>query len=238
MRLTATHLAAGTLALALSSCAGSYHQIRPANFTRYQSMGPAGTPVEFSYQFSALQMAGGNRKYIKKERKRGYQTVVVRVKNNTAADLNFSRDLELFFGDRPTMPVPAIQAANDLKQGVAIYVLYFLGIGQIGGTTDPYTGQTTGGTLFPWGPLVGAGNMIGAASANSNMRKEFVTNEMTNKVIRPGETVYGIISLREMNVAPLRLQLRAAAAAAPAPTAAPAAPAPAAPATAPASDGR
>ncbi|MCC3158321.1 hypothetical protein LJ737_13815 [Hymenobacter sp. 15J16-1T3B] len=238
MRLTATPLAAGVLALALSSCAGSYRQIRPATYTRYQSVSPAGAPVEFSYQFSALQLAGGNRKYIKKERKRGYQTVAVRVKNNTSTDLNFSRDLELYFGERPTIPVPAIQAANDMKQGVAIYVLYFLGIGQVGGTYDPYTGQTTGGTLLPWGPIVGAGNMIGAATANSNMRKEFVSQEMTNKIIRPGETVYGIISLREMNVAPLRLQLRGAAAAAP--TAVPAEPAaPAAPATTvPASGGQ
>ncbi|GGG36500.1 hypothetical protein GCM10011378_11100 [Hymenobacter glacieicola] len=147
--------------------------------------------------------------------------VAVQIKNNTGADLNFSRDLELTFSDRPIMPVPSVQAANDLKQGVAIYLLYVLGIGQIGGTRDPYTGQTTGGTLFPWGPFVAAGNIIGASSANKNMRNEFTKYDLTNKVIHPGETVYGIVALRETGVAPLKLTLRNGAAVTPVPTQAP-----------------
>lgn len=235
MRLPVTLVAGGALALALSSCAGGYRPIFPAQVRTYQNHGTDGNAVEFGYQYSALQLKGGNRKYIKKERKRGYQTIAVRVKNNTAAELNFSRDLELYFGDRPAIPVPSLQAANDLKQGVVIYLLYGLLNFSVGGTYNPTTGQTTGATFIPTGPFIAAGNMIGAGTANTNLRKEFVTNDLTNKVIRPGETVYGIISLREMNIAPLRLVLRNPAAAVPAPAAQPAAPAPVpTPATAPA----
>ncbi|UOQ82793.1 hypothetical protein [Hymenobacter sp. 5414T-23] len=165
-------------------------------------------PVEFSYQYSALLTNGPNKKYVKKERKKGYQVVAVRLKNNTSTDLNFSRDLELTFADRPVVPVSSLQAADDLKQGVAIYLLYVFGIGRIGGSVDPYTGQTTGGTILPWGPVAAAGNMLGASAANKNLKMEFARYDLTNKVLHPGETVYGIMSLRESNVAPLRLTLR------------------------------
>ncbi|WP_426490810.1 hypothetical protein [Hymenobacter sp. 102] len=216
MRKQFTRLAAAAaVAATMSGCAGSYHAIRPDRLGNYQTATQAGAPVEFEYRYSALLANGANKKYVKKERKQGYQVVAVKVKNNTSTDLNFSRDLELTFGDRPIMPVPSVQAASDLKQGVAIYLLYVLGIGQIGGTRDPYTGQTTGGTIFPWGPVAAAGNMIGASSANKNMRNEFAKFDLTNKVIRPGETAYGIVPLRETSVAPLKLTLRTSAASAP-----------------------
>ena len=50
--------------------------------------------------------------------------------------------------------------------------------------------------------------MLGASLANGNMRKEFEAFDLTNRTIKPGETVYGIISLRETAVAPMRLLLR------------------------------
>ena len=55
--------------------------------------------------------------------------------------------------------------------------------------------------------------MLGAGSANSNLRKEFTAYDLTNRTIKPGETVYGIMSMREVSVAPMRAELRAAGAA-------------------------
>ncbi|MCR5887120.1 hypothetical protein LRS06_04875 [Hymenobacter sp. J193] len=84
--------------------------------------------------------------------------------------------------------------------------------------------------FLPTGPFIAAGNMIGAGTANKNMRNELARYDMTNKVIRPGETVYGLLPLRETNVAPLKLTLRNSAttiAPATAPAATPATPAPA-----------
>jgi hypothetical protein len=219
--------------LVTTGCAGSYKAIQPERINAYQAASSSGAPVEFSYQYSALLSNGSNKKYVKKERKRGYQVVAVKVKNNTSADLLFGRDLELSFGDRPIIPVPAIQAATDLKQGVAIYLLYILLNFQVGGTstTNSYTGQTTtsGGTFLPTGPFIAAGNMVGAGTANANLRKEFLRYDLANKTIHPGETVFGIVSLRETRVAPLRLALRNQAAFIPAPTQ----PVPAAPAATP-----
>ena len=120
-----------------------------------------------------------------------------------------------------------------MKQGAAIYLLYLLLNINIGGTRDVQTGVTTGGTFLPTGLFIAGGNILGASLANGNMRKEFEAFDLTNRTIKPGETVYGIISLRETTVAPIRLVLRGDTP----PPAAPAVPAaalPAAPANTPA----
>lgn len=202
-----TFCAVGLLALA-TSCAGSYAPIRPKRFTSYLAS-PSSGPVSFAYQFDALRLGGPNKKYVKKEMKNGYHVLAVRVTNNWDREINFSRDLTLFYGDRPVTPVPATIAAHDLRQGVAIYLLYLLGNMQVGGTTDVRTGVTSGSTFLPTGLLLAGGNMLGAGTANSNLRKEFEAYDLTNRSIKPGETVYGIMSLREIAVAPLRVEFRA-----------------------------
>lgn len=202
-----TRLSAGMLALTTltTSCAGSYAPIRPQRIATYTSSPTAG-PVDMAYQYDALHLGGSNKKYVKKEGKRGYHVAAVRVTNNWDRELNFSRDLVLLSGDRPVIPVPATGAAHDMEQGVAIYLLYLLLNFQVGSTRDIRTGATSGGTFIPTGPFIAIGNMLGASLANINMRKEFESFDLTNRTIKPGETVYGIITLRE--VLPMRLVLR------------------------------
>lgn len=238
MNLRFTHLCALGLLAGSTGCAGSYTAMQPNRIATYTSVSSAPTAgaVDLAYQYDALRLRGGNKKYVKKEGKKGYHVVAIRLTNNAGRDVNFSRDLTVLSGERPITPVPAAIAGQDLKQGVPIYLLYLLLNLQIGGTRDVQTGVTTGGTFLPTGPFIAAGNMIGASVANANMRKELETYDLTNRTIKPGETVYGLLSLRETAVAPLRVELRPAAQstalAAALPAAAPA-PAPAAPLTVP-----
>lgn len=214
------------LTLLSSGCAGSYTPIRPDRIATYQASA-ANAPVQFGYQYDALQLRGHNKKYAKKERKRGYHVVAVRITNSTGAELNFSRDAVLYYGDRPVTPVAASLAAKDMKQGVAIYLLYLLLNVTVGGTTTTNGyGQTTtsGGTFLPTGPLIAGGNMLGAGLANGNFRRELEQFDLTNRTIHPGETVYGLVALRETNVAPLRLELRSVASTTPVVAPAPALP--------------
>jgi hypothetical protein len=191
-----------------SGCAGSYTAIRPDRIATYQSSATT-APLQFGYQFDALRMQGRNKKYAKKEQKKGYHVIAVRVTNTTGADVNFSRDAVLYYGDRPISPVAAPIAAKDMKQGVAIYLLYVL-LNPTFTSTQSTNGYTTAndGTTFYVGPFIAGGNMLGAGLANGNFRKELEQYDLTNRVIRPGETVYGLISVRETTVAPLRLELR------------------------------
>lgn len=200
-----------------SSCAGSYTPIRPDRIATYQSS-PVGAPLHFGYQFDALRTHGRNKKYVKKEQKKGYHVVAVQIKNNTGAEVNFSRDAVLYYGDRQVVPVAADIAAQDMKQGVAIYLLYVL-LNVTVNTTTTTNGYVTSGssTFLPTGPFIAGGNMLGAAMANGNFRRELQQYDLTNRNIAPGETVYGLVSLREFNVAPLRLELRSVATTTPQP---------------------
>ena len=144
--------AAALLALT-TGCAGSYVPIRPDRIATYISS-PTSGPVEMAYQFDALRLGGKNKKYVKKETKRGYHVTAVRVTNRWDREVNFSRDLTLLYGDRPITPIAGSVAARDLKQGVAIYLLYLLVNTRVGATTDPRTGATTGGTIIPTGAVV------------------------------------------------------------------------------------
>ncbi|MGI4871066.1 MAG: hypothetical protein ACRYFX_07795 [Janthinobacterium lividum] len=212
--------------LAIGGCAGSYTPIRPQRLATYQAVsGPA--PLQFAYQFDALRTRGGNKKYVKKELKRGYHVVAVRITNTTAAEVNFSRDAVLYFGDRPVIPVSNEIAAQDMKQGVFIYLLYLLLNFNVGGTTTTsYSGQTTttGGTFIPTGPFIAGGNILGASLANKNFQQELTQYDLTNRNIHPGETVYGLVCLRETGLSPLRLELRTMAAGTPPSPVAPALP--------------
>ena len=227
-------LALGLAATTLlgSGCAASFTPMHPERIATYQSS-PAGSPLQFGYQYDALRQRGRNKKYAKKEQKHGYHIVAVRVTNTTASEINFSRDAVLYCGDRPVQPVAAQIAAQDMKQGVWIYLLYIPLNFTIGGTvTNNGYGQTTttGGTYLPTGPFIAGGNILGASLANANFRRDLENNDLINRNIRPGETVYGLISLREPTVAPLRLELRTVASTTPAsapaqaPAAAPALP--------------
>lgn len=203
-----THrISAGLLALTAltTSCAGSYAPIRPQHIATFTSSPTVG-PVDMGYQYDVLHLGGGNKKYVKKELKRGYHVAAVRVTNNWDREVNFSRDLVLQSGERAAIPVMSSVAAHDLNQGAAIYLLYALLNVQVGGTRDVQTGTTSGGTFIPTGPFIALGNILGASIANGNMHKEFEAFDLSNRTIKPGETVYGLITMRE--VAPLRLVLR------------------------------
>jgi len=217
-------LALGLVATTLlgSGCAASYTPIQPERIATYQSSS-VGTSVQFGYQYDALRQRGRNKKYVKKEQKKGYHVVAVRVTNTTAADINFSRDAVLYSGDRAISPVAAPIAAQDMKQGVWIYLLYIL-LNPTFTKTTTTNGYTTAsdGTTFYVGPFIAGGNILGASLANKNFQRDLEAYDLTNRTIRPGETVYGLLSLRDPSVAPLRLELRTVASAP-----APGAPAPA-----------
>jgi hypothetical protein len=216
-RLLAAFLASCTLLG--SGCAGSYTPIRPDRIATYQSS-QVGAPLQFGYQFDALRTNGRNKKYVKKEQKKGYHVVAVQIKNNTGTEINFSRDAVLYYGDRPVVPVAGGIAAHDMKQGVAIYLLYVLLNPTLTKTssTNGYINNQESSTYYI-GPFIAGGNMLGASMANGNFRRELEQYDLTNRNIRPGETVYGLVSLREFNVAPLRLELRSVATTTPQPAA-------------------
>ncbi len=206
-----TRIAAVASLFLLGGCAASYTPIRPDRINTY-TVPMQRDPVEVGYQIDALKARGANKRYAKKEAKARYRVTALRITNNTERVLTYGRDVVLMSGNNLITPVSPGVAANDMKQGVAIYLLYLLLNFNIGGRTDfnSATGQatTTGGTFIPTGPFIAGGNILGASLANKNFRLNLEANDPTNRTINPGATIYGVVTLRDVEATNLHLVLR------------------------------
>lgn len=198
-------ICAGITVLILGSCASSYHSIQPRNLYYAGTTNYDG--VDFAYQYDVLSQAG-NRKYAKKEEKKGMQVVAVKLTNNTGRSLSFRDDISIYAGDVPANLIAPEIITQQVKQSVPIYSLYLLLSFVKFYTHDAY-GQITSTTpigLFI-GPPIAAINMITAGSANNNFKTELVSNNLLNRTIADGETVYGLISIPKNGYRPLSLKV-------------------------------
>lgn len=200
-----TRLGFGAIAMGmmcLSSCASYYKPLNPqsAPYTFTEK----GEGVDYSYQYDLLQLYG-NKKYAKREVKNHIRVVAVRVTNNTDSTLHIGNDYKFMLGNTETTPVAPTLAAKQLKQGVPIYLLYALLNTTLTTTVD---GRVTESTFIPSGPPIAAYNLIVAASANSKFKNELIIQNIQDKSVAPGETVHGLVSLRTISAAPVRLERR------------------------------
>ena len=192
----------------LSSCAASYQAVYPRNLYYAEEVNYDG--VDFSYQYDVLKQVG-NRKYAKKEDKKGVQIVAVKLTNRTGRPLNFREDLSILSGGAPVGLLQPEVVTQQVKQSVPIYSLYFLLSFMTFNTYDEYGGtkSSTPIGLFV-GPPIAIGNMVVAGSANKNFREELLANNLLNRTIADGETVYGLISIGKNGYRPLSLKVKSA----------------------------
>lgn len=193
-----------TAAVLFSGCAANYKSVRP-NAVNYNNIA-SDSSLTFSYKYDVL-LEAGNKRYAKKEQKKHVKVVAVKITNNTASDLNFSTDIKMYAGMQEAVLVDPIVVYKELKQTVPTYLLYLLltpmrffvyknGVA----TTNIPIG------LF-LGPGLAIGNMVEAGSSNTRLRNDMLRFNLMNRTIRPGETVTGLIGLREMGFNPLSIKL-------------------------------
>lgn len=185
----------------LSGCASSYKPIVP-NTLNYDVREEDG--VGFGYRYEVLNYRG-NRKYAKRESKKMVRLVAVKIQNNTNTILKLGENCQLYSGNNPVFPMEISNVHKSLKQGVAIYLLYSpIMLTQ----TECDTGGCESRILFPIGAAIALGNMLGAGGANQNFRRELEQYKLTDKEIRPGDTVYALVGLSASELHPLKLVLR------------------------------
>jgi hypothetical protein len=56
------------------------------------------------------------------------------------------------------------------------------------------------------GPGIALGNMAGAGAANQNFLQELLQYNIINKTIEPGQTMHGLISIRDNGYNAIRLE--------------------------------
>jgi hypothetical protein len=183
-------------------CASSYKPVAPESMEYIISTDDP--DLEFSYRYDVLSYRGNN-KYSKKEKKHGFAIAAVKVKNKTDHTLNFARDLELLTQRGPVYPAENEYTAKTIKQGVAIYLLYvFANYSQ----SECVNGDCKTTLFIPSGFVLALINIIVAASANQKIKEDFNKNSLYGKDIGPGETVHGIIAIRDLGYQPLSLRVK------------------------------
>ncbi|WP_017731833.1 hypothetical protein [Nafulsella turpanensis] len=196
-------LFAGTLFS--TGCASSYHSTHPPS--NYFNSTENTDELAFSYRYDVLREKG-NKKYAKKEDKKGLRVVAVKITNNTERPLFFPEDFEITSGHQSVYLLEPDYIHSKLKQGVPIYLLYLL-LTPMKLYTSNNTGDVTTTEIgYVLGPGITALNMGMAANANNKFKRELLEYNLANQVIEVGETVYGIIGFQSIGYAPLKLKLK------------------------------
>ena len=86
----------------LGSCASSYKSINPKtiNYVAHDLQGD----LSLSYKYDILQEYG-NKKYAKKEDKKGVRVVAIRLTNNTDRIINVAQDVAFYSGESQIFPM-------------------------------------------------------------------------------------------------------------------------------------
>lgn len=191
----------------LFSCASSYKPIQP-DTVNYSGTSTEGG-VTLGYRYDVLREKG-NKKYAKREPLKGIRVIALKVTNGTNTPLTIGQNCSLMSPVGPVSMVDPSVVHSQLKQGVPIYLLYLL-MTPVNLTVTKSTSTSIETSRTPIGLILGPaltiGNMAAAGGANQNFLKELQKYNLANKTINPGETVYGLIGIRDIGVNPIRLQI-------------------------------
>lgn len=161
--------------------------------------------VEISYRYDVLKERG-NKKMAKKELNGDVKIIALKITNNSDSDINIGRDMEFYSGITPIYPLEPKVIKDYVKQSILGYSFYFLGF--FGGSTVTFNGRVV--SEFPFNKIIfsaiAIGNMLVAAKANNDLVKELKKYEIMDKDIQPGETIYGIIGIKDRTFIPITLK--------------------------------
>lgn len=182
-----------------TNCAKRYHTISPETLN-YSSNYNVDS-IDMSYRYGVLRERGNNR-LAKKEDKRGMRIVAVKITNNTAENIEFGKNYDFYNGATRLSLISPELAHSTIKQNTLTYLPYLLlTFLQLNITKDNSTSSYPIGLVV--GPGITIGNMLVAGGANRNFQDELRKYNLTNGIVKPGETKYGIISIDGSSYDPL-----------------------------------
>ncbi|HHB52241.1 MAG TPA: hypothetical protein ENK75_04260 [Saprospiraceae bacterium] len=190
-----------TVALTLTNCASGYKMIEPKTINYISANESDGVKLEYKYDLL-------DKKYEKKELKKGVKLVAVKITNNSGKDLMFGRDAKLAYENGTEVYVMENEKAfKTLKQSPASYLWYLLLTPMNFYTAE--NGQETSSTPVGLvvGPGLAGGNMIAAGSANKKFKEEMLEYNVNGTIIKSGETKYGLIGIKTDSFDALKLKI-------------------------------
>ncbi len=190
----------------LTNCASGYKMIEPKSIN-YISTNETNN-VKLEYKYDLL-----DKKYAKKELKKGVKLVAIKITNNSDRDLMFGRDAKLTYGNGTEIYVMENEKTfKTIKQSPASYLWYLLLTPVNFYTTktnsngfQENTSSTPIGLIL--GPGLAGGNMIAAGSANKKFKTEMLEYNINGTTIKKGETKYGLIGIKADSFDSLKLKI-------------------------------
>ena len=201
-------IAAIAMLLLATSCATKYNLVDPksVNFVSvYENEN-----IKLEHKYDVLE-----KKYAKKEVKKGLKVVAVKITNNSDKDVVFGRDIHLSYGQNEKIQVVENKKVfNTLKQSVPTYLLYMLLTPmQFTTTTSTNNGfqNNVNTNSTPIGLVVGPGitatNMLIASGANKKFKEELTTYDLNGVTIKKGETKYGLVGIKTKSYDALKIEI-------------------------------
>jgi len=187
----------------LTGCAMRYHSIDPVR-QKYKSNGLE-NGIELSYKYDILRESG-NSKYAKKEYKNGIKLIAVKLTNNTDSTLTIGKDILFFSGNKEVLSLSPVLIKNTIHQNEPAYLFYLLFTFTTFTVSNGYSAQTYP-IGYALGPILTLTNLITASSANKNLLLELNRYDIMNKDLHRGETIYGIIGIREYSYDPISIRI-------------------------------
>ncbi len=190
--------------ISLTSCASAYKSIQPKTINYLSSNVEKNIQLEYKYDLL-------DKKYAKKEVKKGIKVVALKVTNNSNQDVMFGRDVKLAYANGNEVFVMENERVfKSLKQSPATYLLYLLLT-----PMNLHTSSTNSQGIIieesttPIGLVIGPGltlgNMMIASSANKTFKSDLTVYNLNGTVIKAGETKYGVVGLKTETFEALKL---------------------------------
>lgn len=192
-------------AVTLTNCASGYQTIQPRSLNYVSNHETDDVKLEYKYDLL-------DKKYAKKELKKGVKLVSVKITNNTANDLVLGDQINLAYeNDSNVLILENDKVFKTLKQSPATYLFYLL-LTPVTLSVTRETNNSLSSQSFPLGLVVGpglaAGHLIASSSANKKFKKELLDYSIYGTVIPAGETKYGLIGIKTDTFDALKLRIQ------------------------------
>jgi hypothetical protein len=191
----------GAIIFVLVGCATTYKPIHPPTLNYSPQVFTEGIGVSYVYE---VLRDSRNKKYARQEARKGYKLVAVKITNGTTAPLILSENAKFFSGTKEVFPMSPQAFSGAVRQQEIKFLWYIL---------LNFVSFEDGNKSIPVGlvlaPLLGAGNVWFAYSANNKMRKELEDYNLLDREIQQGETVHGLIGLYTREYGPISIEVKA-----------------------------
>lgn len=185
----------------LTACASGYHAIKPDTLDYTHGSFEDNLLVE--YNPGTLKGM-----YADREVKSGVKLIAVKIVNNTQREVIPKRDIKVFSGENevPFMPLSQFYQATDQNPNKSLKFLFLtpLNVYTFSQTTDDNRVTSRKFRFYPIGlilaPSLAFGNQAAATKANKKFKEDLHQNDILERQILHGETVYGLIALDAQSI--------------------------------------